>query len=101
MIKYLYIYSGANQPSSQEAVQAKMAAWMAYFERIGPALVDHGAPLMPGATLLGSAESSGATGFSIIQAESMEQALALTAGHPHLNNGGGIEVLEYAPMPSS
>lgn len=99
MAKYLYLYSGSSKPSSEEAAKAQMAAWMAYFGKLGTALVDPGTPLVPMGKLLGNAKASAATGFSVIQADSFETAVALTNEHPHLANGGGIEVLEYAPMP--
>ncbi|QCP54478.1 hypothetical protein FAZ95_36890 [Trinickia violacea] len=100
MTKYLYLYSGGGKPTKEKDAKAQMAAWMSYFGKLGSALVDHGTPLIPASTLLGTAQASAATGFSIIQAESHDQAVALTAGHPHLANGGGIEVFEYMPMPT-
>jgi hypothetical protein len=40
-------------------------------------------------------------GYTIIEAENMDAALALTEGHPHLNMPGGctIEVHEAQPVP--
>jgi hypothetical protein len=99
MNKYLYLYSAGNPPQSEEAGKAQMAAWMAYFGKLGNAIVDGGAPLTPGARLLGKAQASNATGYSVIQAESLAEAVALTVGHPHLANAGGIEVFEFMKMP--
>jgi len=99
MNRYLYLYSGGNPAHGEEASKAVMAAWMAYFGKLGHAMVDGGAPLAPGAQLLGKAQSSKVTGYSVVQAESMAQAVAWTQGHPHLANGGGIEVFEFLDMP--
>jgi hypothetical protein len=37
-------------------------------------------------------------GFSIMQADSADAVTDLLAGHPHLQWGGSIEVLEFLPM---
>lgn len=99
MAKFMYLYSGGTKPTNEDEAKAYMAAWAAYFAKLGQALVDPGTPLVPTSKVVGSAKTSGATGFSIIQAASLEEATALTTGHPYLANGGGIEVFEYAPMP--
>ncbi|HYC25142.1 MAG TPA: hypothetical protein VEC58_03800 [Roseiarcus sp.] len=97
--KYVYLYSGGNPPKSEAEGKAMMKAWMDYFGKIGGALVDGGAPFARGESkLFGKAQHSHATGYSIVQAENLKQAIALTDGHPHLAQGGGIEVFECAKM---
>jgi hypothetical protein len=97
--KYVYLYSGGNPPKNEADGKAMMNAWMAYFGKLGKAVVDGGAPFARGESkLFGAAKHSHATGYSIIQADNLKQALALTEGHPHLANGGGIEVFECAKM---
>jgi hypothetical protein len=78
-----------------------MTAWMAWFGKVGVALVDGGAPFAPAAEIVGAAIPSHATGYSILSADSLGDAVALTDGHPHVAYGGGIEVFEIAPMPGS
>ncbi len=97
--KYLFLYSGGNSPKSPEEGKAMMAAWMGWFGKIGSAVVDGGAPFAPGAKALGDARPSHATGYTIVSAENMDAAVALTERHPHVAFGGGIEVFEIAPMP--
>jgi hypothetical protein len=98
MAKFLYLYSGGAPPADEEAGKKVMEAWMAYFGRMGPKIVDGGAPL--GARhSVGGAPASGASGYSIIQADSLGEAVRLTEGHPHLMSGGAIEVLETVPIP--
>ena len=96
---YLYLYSGGKTPASEAEGKAMMDAWMAYFGKLGSAIVDGGAPFAPGAKLLGGASPSNAMGYSVIQADNLAQAVALTDGHPHLANGGGIEVFELVAVP--
>ena len=98
MKKFLYLYFGGNPPQSAEAGQALMQAWMAYFAKLGDKIVEGGAPLGPSQTVGGSA-SAKAVGFSIISAASLEEAVKLTEGHPHLMAGGSLEVCETQPIP--
>ncbi len=95
MNKYIFLYSGGpGMPKDPVEAKAGMDAWMAYYGKIQASLADGGAPLVPGGELLGGASASGVTGFTIVHAEDMAKALALTEGHPYLTRGGHIEVRE-------
>lgn len=97
MKDYLYLYFGGSTPSSPEDGKAMMEEWMAWFSKLGDHIVDPGAPTGEQSSL-GGAPKSGVTGYSIISAESLEEAIALTEDHPHLARGGSIEVIETLPM---
>jgi hypothetical protein len=97
--KYVFLYTGGTAPRSEAEGKAMMDAWMAWFGKIGPSIVDGGAPLAPGGKLLGNAKASGASGYSIVSADSLDAAVKLTDNHPHLAQGGGIEVLESVKVP--
>ncbi len=97
--KYIYIYTGGREPQSEAEGKAMMGAWMAYFGKIGPSIVDGGAPFAPGSRMLGAGKASGVTGYSIVQADNLEAAVALTSGHPHIAHGGGVEVFELVKIP--
>jgi hypothetical protein len=97
MGKFLYIYTGGQPPADAEAGRKTMQAWMAYFGRMGDKIVDGGAPLGARQSVAG-APAGGATGYSLIRADNLEEAVALTEGHPHLMSGGAIEVLETVPI---
>ena len=97
--KYLFLYSGGNAPQSEAEGKAVIAAWMAYFGKIGPHIVDGGAPFASGSKLIGQAAHSHATGYTIVHADNLAAATALTDGHPHVAHGGGIDVFEIANMP--
>ena len=82
-----------------------MEAWMTWAESCGDGLVDIGSPLGNGLTVTDSGSSQsekGVAGYSILQADSMEGALALLQGHPHLGwaEGCEIEVHECLPLPT-
>ncbi len=98
MAKYLFAYKGGGVAETDEAREAAMAAWGAWFGRLGPAIVDAGNPFGPssGVTASGSngAASSGLTGYSVIEASSLEDATSKAAGCPVLADGGGVDVYE-------
>ncbi len=83
-----------------------MQLWMQWAQRTGDQLVDMGAPLMNGQEL----NAGGATvnsnrqvsGYSIVQAENMDEAIALFEGHPHISGwhpDATIEVHETMQLP--
>lgn len=103
MTNFLVLYR-ANQSATEqmaaatpEQQQAGMAEWMAWANKAGPAIVDLGSPLAPAAGTTVSGDSIG--GFSILQAESAEALQTVLEGHPHLMQGGTIEVHEFLPIP--
>ena len=97
--KFLYLYYGGNPPKSPEEGQKIMQAWMAYFAKLGDKIVEGGAPLGPHKSV-GGAAGSKPSGFSIVMAASLDEAVKLTEGHPHLMAGGTVEVCETQPIPS-
>jgi hypothetical protein len=90
--------------SGPEDMQKGMELWMAWANKIGTGLVEMGTPLGGGQKITESGSSPsdrGVVGYSILQAEDMEGAIALLEGHPHLGWAAGceIEVHESLPMP--
>jgi hypothetical protein len=89
--------------STPEQMAAGMAAWRAWQEKCGSAVVDIGAPL-DGSTLVaggsGVAKKTSITGYTFLQAESLQEAVALMNGHPHFHMlGSSVQILECLPMP--
>src|SRR5687768_6529329 len=111
MKKFIVLYHAPMDAMQQTADmnpedQAKgMEAWMQWAKKCGDKLVDLGSPLMNGQQLSpdGQAKNSdkNVAGYSILQAENMEEAKALLKGHPHLtwNPACTIEVHEAMPLP--
>lgn len=110
MKKFIVLYTAPIDASAQMAEtspeeQAKgMEAWMQWAQKCGDKLVDLGSPLTGGQKL--SPEEStksnlNIAGYSILQAENMEEAKTLLKGHPHLgwNAACTIEVYETMPVP--
>jgi hypothetical protein len=107
MSKFLYLYRGPATPmgdftEEQSAEQAK--AWGDWMGRVGPALVDGGAPFGARTAVVDDATStspSDQNGYTIVEADSLEGAKALVKGHPFLSEGKGrfsIEIFELVPM---
>ncbi len=108
MVLYLFPVAAGDQVAemSSDQKEGSMAEWMAWKDSLGDALVDFGMPLATGKHIVFNAVSEGnlpVTGYSIVQAESMDAAVGLLKNHPHFKGAGGpsIEVLEFAPMPGA
>lgn len=96
MSRFLVLYrsdaTAAEQMANatEEEAAAGMQAWMAWFGKAGPAVVDGGAPTQGGDGTIG--------GYSILQGDSREAVEALLVDHPH-RQVGTIDVLELLSMP--
>ncbi len=99
MAKYLLLFSGGQMPEG-EAVQAEvMKAWEAWFTELGPAVADPGNPFTRAAKRISSDGSVGdtaasASGYSVIEADSLDTATKLASGCPVLQGGADITVYE-------
>lgn len=110
MAKFMVLYMSAVSAddlmanSTPEQMQAGMDAWTAWAGKAGDAIVDLGSPV-GGArkvTADGTSDSdSQVSGFSVLQADSAADAVALLEGHPHFMSPGepSIVVLEYLAVP--
>jgi hypothetical protein len=97
MAKYVYLYKGGGMPENEEESARVMAAWQSWFGELGNAVVDIGNPFGPSKGVGGS--TSGITGYSIVEASSLDDATAKANGCPILNGGrGSVEVYEAIPM---
>lgn len=109
MTKYMFIYHAPMAPAdatppSQEEMQAIMGQWNAWGDKVGDGLLDFGAPMAHGVRVTpdGTAPSTHeVAGYSMLEADSLDDAVALAQDHPHLNMPGGctIEVHEAQPVP--
>lgn len=104
MAKYVLVYHGGGMPETEEEQAAVMAAWGAWMEGLGGALKDPGNAIGAAATISsdGSVTPGGganpATGYTLIEADSLDAALELAKDNPILQGGGSIEVAETIDM---
>jgi hypothetical protein len=105
--KYLLLYRGPATPMEDftpEQSAEQMKAWGNWMGRVGPAMVDGGAPFGQRTAVSddGTSPAPGdLNGYTIVEADSVDGARALTDGHPFLSEGKGrftIEVFELVPM---
>ncbi|HEX4519423.1 MAG TPA: hypothetical protein VH063_07560 [Gaiellaceae bacterium] len=98
MAKYLFAYKGGGVADTDEAREASMAAWGAWFGQLGSAIVDAGNPFGPSSSVTSGgsngAASSALTGYSVIEASSIDDATSKAAGCPVIADGGGVDVYE-------
>ncbi|MCW5688485.1 MAG: hypothetical protein KIT76_08075 [Pseudolabrys sp.] len=108
MPRFIMLYRGPAMPPGAmegDAAKAINEKWGAWFGRVGPALTDGGAPLVPTASVVddGSAGvAADVTGYSIVEAPDAAAARAFTRNHPHLDQRNGqfsIDVFELLPIP--
>ena len=97
MGKFVFTYSGGAMADTEAEREAVMAAWGAWFEQLGPAVLDMGNPFA-GSTAVGSGAPNGLTGYSIVSADSLDAAAQLAQGCPVLERGGGVGVYEALAM---
>ena len=102
MTNYAFTYYGHPKFETQEAGAEHMAKWQAWMGGLGDAVVNPGWPLGNSMTVTSEGVTSGGgsnplTGFTIVKADSIEAAVELTKGCPHLDHGT-IDVAEALDM---
>jgi hypothetical protein len=105
MAKYLFVYhGGGTPPSSPEEGKQIMDAWGAWFGSMGAAVIDGGNPVGKSSTVKADgtlAAGGGAnpvSGYSLIEATSLEDAHAKAKKCPILKRGGTIEIAQAIDM---
>lgn len=69
-----------------------MAAWAAWFDSMGEGLSDRGNPVFESTELGHCGDGTRLGGYSFVNADDLESAVALAKGSPALDAGGGVEV---------
>ena len=105
MKQFVLVYLGGNQPSSPEQASQHFEKYMGWLSSLGESVVVPTIPLKDTTTVrpTGAIEEGGASamsGFSIIKAESMNDALAIAKACPFLEIGGSLEVSELMEIPA-
>jgi hypothetical protein len=105
MAKFLVLYGSSVSATDQmaaatpEHAEAGMATWMEWAGRNREAIVELGSPLGGGAHVADGAVTEGdsdVSGYSIVQADSKDDAVEQLKDHPHLRMPGdtSTDVLE-------
>jgi hypothetical protein len=107
MSKYILLYKGPATPLEDftpEQGAEQLKAWQEWMGRVGPAILDGGSPF--GARTAVSDDGttpapSDQNGYTIVEANDLDSAKGLLAGHPFLTEGKGrftVEIFELVPM---
>jgi hypothetical protein len=101
MSDYVLLYQGGSMPETEEEQKRAMDAWTAWFTSLGSAVKDQGNPFTGQAKTISAdgavSEGSGggsASGYSILTANSLDEATTLAKDCPVLHGGANIMVFE-------
>ena len=102
MANFLLLYSGGSMPEGEAAQKQVMEAWGQWFGKLGDAVVDGGNPTTPQSKTISSDgtvtdSTAQVTGYSIIKADSLEDATEKARGCPVLEGGAKVMVYETFP----
>jgi len=105
MSQYIIVYLGGEQPSSPEEGRQHMVKYMDWLSSLEGSVVSPANPLKNTSTVNpdGSVVTGGTTtmsGYTIIEAGSLDEALSVAKKCPFLDVGGSLEVSELMQMPS-
>jgi hypothetical protein len=107
MAKFIYLYRGPATPMSDLTAEQgadRMAAFGAWMAKVGAALVDGGSPFGSSTSLRDDGTEGPASdliGYTIVEADDLAAAKALTNGLPFLSGRDGkcaVEIFQLLPM---
>jgi hypothetical protein len=99
---YVILYTGGRMPEGETDQEEVVTAWENWYSRIGNSLVDAGNPFSSRAKSItsdgrikeSSLDDCSPSGYTIIQAESLEAAVSMAKTCPILKDGAKISVYE-------
>jgi hypothetical protein len=103
MAKFMLVYLGGNQPSNPEEGKKHFEEYRNWLVSLGDSIVSAANPLNNTHVIHpdGKIEEGSATamsGFSILEAETIEAAVEMAKACPFKNIGGTLEVSELVEM---
>jgi hypothetical protein len=104
MSQFVIVYLGGDQPSDPEEGRQHFSKYMDWLSSLGEAAVSPANPLKDTSTVnpdgtVSTGGTSTMSGYTIIEADSMEAALKIAKACPFLDIGGSLEVSELIQMP--
>lgn len=99
MAQYVSLYRGGSMPETEAGQAQVMTAWTDWFTELSGAIKDPGNPFTPASMHIAadgavSADSPAASGYSILEADSLDDAVNVAKGCPVLQGGATIDVYE-------
>ncbi len=103
MTQYIITYLGGNQPSTAEDAKQHFAKYKDWLSALGDSVVSPANPFKNTHTInpdgvVTSVSLTSMSGYTIIQSDSMDNALEIAKACPFLEIGGSLEVSELIQM---
>jgi hypothetical protein len=103
MPKYIIFYIGGNQPSGTEESKRNSSKYMDWLSALGDKAISPANPFKNTSTIhpdrsVKNESSTSMSGYTIIEVDSMEEALEIAKVCPFLDIGGKLEVSELVQM---
>jgi hypothetical protein len=104
MAQFVIVYLGGDQPSSPEEGKQHFAKYQEWVTSLGDSAISPMNPLKNTSTVnpdgtISAGNKSTMSGYTIVEAESIEAALEMAKACPFLDIGGSLEVSELVQMP--
>ena len=104
MAQYVIVYLGGKHPETPEEGKKHFSKYMDWLSALGEAVVSPANPLKDTCTInpdgtVTQGGSSTMSGYTIVEADSMEEAVAMCKDCPFLEISGSLEVSELVKMP--
>ena len=104
MPQYIITYLGGDQPSSPEEGQQHFVKYKEWLSSLGDSAVSPANPFKNTSTVnsdgtVFSGSTTSMSGYTIIEADSIDTALEIAKACPFLDIGGSLEVSELMQMP--
>jgi hypothetical protein len=100
-MKYLLVFYGGGMPETAAAQARVMKQWGTWYGKLGSAVVDPGNPFSGAVNKIKSDGSTSkgpigqrASGYTILEAGSLDSATKMAKGCPILKSGGQVAVYE-------
>ena len=104
MATFVLVYTGGGMPATDSDRKQVMDKWGAWFGKLGEKVLDPGNPFAPqaknisdGGVVHDGPVGTAATGYSIVKADSINEAVDMAKGCPVLESGARITVYETFP----
>lgn len=108
MSKFILLYNGPATPMDMiddEKKKKMQMDWKNWMDGVGSALTDMGSPMGNGRSVVDDGSTGKVlelSGYSIVEADNIDEAVKLVDGHPFLVDKSGkfsVEVFELYPAP--
>jgi hypothetical protein len=100
MSKYLFVYQGGGAPATEEEGKQAMQARQQWFASMGGDVIDGGSPVglsttvNSDGTVVDHGGANPTTGYSVVEAKDVADAIAKARGCPILASGRSVELAE-------